>query len=83
MRTYDEHLAWCKQRAREYLRAGDLLNAVTSMMSDLDKHPETRKHCGRDSPTLAPLGIVAALRAQEGDYDFVERYIEGFRQGEP
>ena len=24
MRTRDEHLEWCKQRAREYLDAGDL-----------------------------------------------------------
>jgi len=78
-RTYDEHLEWCKTRAREYLHAHDLVNAVISMMSDLDKHPETRAHCGRDSLALNQLGILAAMRAQEGDYDFVERYIEGFR----
>ena len=79
MRAYDEHLEWCKERAREYLRAGDLVNAVTSMMSDLDKHPETRAKCGRDNKTLWALGVHAAIRATQGDYDFVERYIEGFR----
>jgi hypothetical protein len=28
--TCDEHLAWCKQRALEYVDAGDLTNAVAS-----------------------------------------------------
>jgi hypothetical protein len=79
MRNYDEHLEWCKQRAREYLRAGDLLSAVTSMMSDLDKHPETRAKCGRDSKTMVMLGIGAAVQATQGNHDFVQRYIEGFR----
>ena len=78
MRTHDEHLEWCKQRALEYLKRWELLNAVTSMMSDLDKHPETRKTSGKDSG-LAALGVMAAMRAQEGDYDFVLRYITGFR----
>ena len=30
----DEHLEWCKERAREYLDAGELSNAVASMGSD-------------------------------------------------
>jgi hypothetical protein len=77
-RTYDEHLEWCKERAREYLAEGDLVNAVICMMSDLDKHPETRAKRGRDS-NLNALGLFAAMRAQEGDRDFVVRYIEGFR----
>jgi hypothetical protein len=41
MRTRDEHLEWCKERARVYLDRGELLDAVTSMGSDLDQHPET------------------------------------------
>jgi hypothetical protein len=28
----DEHLEWCKERAREYLDAGELSNAVASMV---------------------------------------------------
>lgn len=35
------HLQWCKDRALEYVRAGDLENAIASMQSDLTKHPET------------------------------------------
>jgi hypothetical protein len=46
MMTRDEHVAWCKQRALEYLDAGDLNNAFTSMMSDLRKHPECENHPG-------------------------------------
>ena len=69
--TRDEHLAWCKQRALEYLDAGDLLNAVTSMGSDLDKHPET----GVNSYML----FLGALRAQDGDVRGVRAWIEGFR----
>jgi hypothetical protein len=40
--TRDEHLAWAKKRALEYWRQGDLENAVTSMGSDLEQHPETK-----------------------------------------
>ena len=39
--TRKEHLEWCKARALEYLDRGDIQNAVTSMMSDLGKHPGT------------------------------------------
>ena len=35
--TRAEHLAWCKKRALEYVDAGDLLQAYTSMASDLGK----------------------------------------------
>ena len=33
----DEHLAWAKRRALEYLAAGELMEAFTSMASDLNK----------------------------------------------
>ena len=41
--SHDEHLEWCKQRAREYLANGDAQGACDSMLSDLGKHPETRR----------------------------------------
>ena len=69
--TRDEHLAWCKERALEYWRKGDLENAVTSMGSDLDKHPETKCH-----PSLLFLG---ALYAMNNNVDDIKRWIEGFR----
>lgn len=40
--TREEHVKWCKDRAMDYVKHGDLLNAVTSMMSDMDKHPDTK-----------------------------------------
>ena len=40
-----EHLAWCKQRALEYL-PDDPQQAMTSIISDLRKHSETQDHCG-------------------------------------
>jgi len=46
METRAEHLEWCKQRAREYCDQGDAQNALASMFSDLNKHPETAGHAG-------------------------------------
>lgn len=74
MRTRQEHLQACKDRAMEYVNEGDLLQAVTSMMSDLTKHPETSVLSG----ALATLGFIAAQQAQEGDRAGVVRYIQGF-----
>ena len=65
------HLEWCKKRAHEYLAKGDIPNAVTSMMSDLDKHPET----ALKTPTLAMLGMLAV---QSGDVNEARRFIDGF-----
>ena len=73
MRTRDEHLQWCKDRAMEYVKRGELLEGVTSMMSDMDQHPETKL-----PPVLSQLGLLAAVDAQKGDRRAVERYILGF-----
>lgn len=70
-RTREEHLAWCKQRAHEYLSRGDLTNAVTSMMFDMQKHEETKV----SNPALTMLGMFAV---QSGDEREVRRYIDGF-----
>ena len=51
MRTRADHLNWAKQRALKYVELGDLPNALASMMSDLEKHPETRMN-----PMLPMLG---------------------------
>ena len=72
--TREEHLQWCKDLAMEYVNQGDLLNGVTSMMSDLDKHPETSATKG----PLAMLGLLAMQQAQSGDRAGVVRYIQGF-----
>lgn len=70
--TRGEHLAWCKERALEYLDAGDITNAVTSMLSDLDKHPETRMKPGS---VLVALGMQAMINQ---DAAAARRFIVGF-----
>jgi hypothetical protein len=67
-----EHLEFCKQRARKYLERGELGDAITSMLSDLSKHPETRAH---STGPLALLGMRAIL---SGDPEQCRRFIEGF-----
>ena len=72
--TRDEHLKWAKARALEYWEEGDYIEAVTSLMSDMQKHEELRDHAG--------LGIgVMWIMAPDlhHDRDFVYRFIVGFR----
>lgn len=72
MRTRQEHLEFCKQRAMEYVHARDLTNAITSMLSDLSKHPETAEI----GESLGLLGIMAAAN---GNTEDCIRFITGFR----
>ena len=67
--TRDEHLAWCKWRALEYLPA-EPQEAMMSMMSDLKKHPELANHPGL---VIAPMFYLA-----HKDPVAVRKWIEGF-----
>jgi hypothetical protein len=71
MRDRGEHLVWCKQRALVYLDNGDVMNAITSMASDLGKHPETG--C---NDALMQLGMLYIINR---DTEGARRWIEGFR----
>ncbi len=70
--TRDEHLEWCKQRARQYVDDGALSDAVASMASDLRKHPDT------DGPHIPVLVLIGAMDAQRGDANAVRRWVDGF-----
>lgn len=70
MMTRDEHMAFCKRRALEYIALGDPSNAIASMLSDLGKHPETAPLL--DGP-LGMMGIMSANSAREA-----KKFIEGF-----
>lgn len=70
--TRDEHMAWCKKRALEYLDRGDVANAVTSMMSDLGKHDETRLSEG------SPLNALGMMAIMSGSVSEARRFITGF-----
>lgn len=65
-----EHLAWCKERALEYLPHNPS-QAVDSMVSDLNKHPETG---GSAYAMLAVAGMIEIQRGPEA----VRRWVEGF-----
>jgi hypothetical protein len=68
--TKEEHVHWCKQRAIEYLNRGDVANAITSMLSDMRKHPETKMNSALE---MFALGV--AIRDDATD---ARRFIEGF-----
>ena len=67
-----EHLAWAKQRALQYLDAGDLADAFASMASDLSKYPELRGIGNK----IFPLGMLAVMNHDARE---LRRWIEGFR----
>ena len=74
MITKEEHIKWCKERAnREIDFYKDPKQGLISMMSDLEKHPETRNHSGIK---------IAALMLFSGQIRTVEeakKFIDGFR----
>ncbi len=72
--TRGEHMAWCKERALEYLNPGphySLEQAVASMVSDLGKHEDTEHLL----IAAAPLSIAALMTGREKDVRF---FIVGF-----
>jgi hypothetical protein len=72
MKTRAEHLEWCKQRAREYCDRGDAANGLTSMFSDLEKHPETAGHKG------SQIGVMLMMTGGLRDPHEARRFIDGF-----
>lgn len=74
MTTRDDHVAWCKERALAYFDNGALADAVASMCSDLQKHPETRAMMDKN-PELAMIGVMYLVNS---DASAVRRWIEGF-----
>ena len=70
--TRAEHLARCKQRALECIDAGDVQGAFASMVSDLNKHPDTAEHIG------IQLGILQMMGGMLSSSQEMRRFIEGF-----
>jgi hypothetical protein len=72
MVTREEHIAWCKKVALLILNGqGTPVEAMTSMMSDLEKHPETKP-----GPAIGSMFVGFCMI---GDYDTAKKFIEGFR----
>ena len=70
--TRDEHLEWCKERARKYLARQEVANAIASMCMDLRRHPEFEGVLR----AMEPLGLFYAM---QNDLDGAKRFVEGFR----
>ena len=68
----DDHLAWCKKRALEYVEKGDISQAWASMVSDLGKCDETKEH-----PAII-LGTVLFMSQNLNTRDKMKEFIEGF-----
>lgn len=77
MSTRKEHMQWCKQRALEYAEAGDLTNAIGSMLSDLGKNEETARLQEGIGGLLAMDGM---MKAQSNDTQGVIQWIHGFTE---
>ena len=67
-----EHLQWCKDRALEYVQAGDASQAMASMASDLSKHDETKDH-----PAIS-LGMMMMMGGKMNTPQDAEKFINGF-----
>ena len=72
MKTREEHLQWCKDRALEYVNNGEFTNAVASMASDLSEHPETEGHAG------IQLGLGLLMMGSLNTAEETRKFIEGF-----
>ena len=72
-RTREEHLQWCKDRAMRYVHLGDYNIAITSMLSDLKKHKETK------FLAIGPMASLALLELMNGtDRNRATKFIQGF-----
>jgi len=67
-----EHLQWCKDRALEHINNGDINQGITSMMSNIRKHPET------DSEAYASLCMMMLMGNQLSTKQAAVDFINGF-----
>lgn len=70
--TREKHLAWCKKRALEYIERGQINEGLTSMMSDMSKHPETA--CPALDTLTVRLMVIGALSSP----DEARKHINGY-----
>lgn len=71
--TRAEHVRWCKERALEYIDLGQPQMAVSSMVSDMGKHPETED-------AIRSQIVHGMTAARTGTTDAVRRWVEGFTE---
>lgn len=69
--TRAAHLQWAKDRALEYVEAGDFAGACASMLSDLGKHPQI------DASAAQMVWGIEAVTGGLNTADNVRRFING------
>ena len=69
-----EHLAWCKERAREYADQGDGASCIASLRSDLGKHEDTARSCQVVDALMLPLALAGHLDNPRE----LRKFVEGF-----
>ena len=72
MQPRAQHLEWCKKRALAYVDQGYLQQALSSMLSDLAKHPKTADH------PVIPLAVGMMALGGLTTSGQVREFIEGF-----
>jgi hypothetical protein len=72
MQPRAQHLEWCKKRALAYVDQGYLQEALSSMLSDLAKHPKTADHPGIE-PAQGRMAFGNLTTSGQ-----VREFIEGF-----
>ena len=73
MTSRAEHLSWCKKRALEYVERGENRDALTSMIADLGKHPETQ-----DLATAVGLEMILLRLGGMDSKEGTKKIIEDF-----
>lgn len=67
-----EHLQWCKNRAMQYINAGDVPGGLASFISDMSKHKETEDHSA-----LQLMGMLM-MGGQLSSASEASKFIQGF-----
>ena len=67
-----EHLEWAKKRAIEYAKEGDRSGAYSSLVSDLQKHPDLSNHAGIE------LGMMLMMTGKLVTQNEMVEFINGF-----
>jgi hypothetical protein len=73
MITRAEHLAWCKERALQYVDIGDLNQAFASMGSDLNK-----EECTKNCADTMRLGFQMLMNGHLSTPKKMREFINGF-----
>ena len=73
-KTREEHLKWSKERALFELKKGrGCQSAWSSMMSDLNKHPELEDHFALE------LGMMLVFSGNLNDEEEMKKFIKDFQ----